>query len=497
MATADQQASSSTVTQQGRPRVPNEAAMGKGRGRGGYTAAPPQSARVVAPRSTGSSWSLRKAPTDPGLLLPEWTVPCAPLQWQESATALDRSRDRFGSTTLLKAGVDRAPANRGKIDRKLPGAGHTTLTTSYSKLFKDDPDPFNILVCTHRQRYHSRCLRMKRATHTAPAATVRIGTRATSNAQSSPRCSAPAAPASSPRSTPPPSTHSSPTGAPPRPASAPVTALAHVLKRIDASPRSVCRPSTFLREDTSTRTARVTDDATTLANRTWSSLRGAHVHAGASAGAGLCRSPLPARPWAHIEEPRTHAGTGLPADERTAAFRLKPLRCAGRPLDHSRVLRTPPLLLPHFPTVFRVMGAVRYAAAVGLCRSETVAARAGKVGNRLGETTTSLKSEFTPERPQQVRQPPPLTIPPPAPQSTFLLRSHLSPASQTKSGNAFTTGARFPTVPDSKLMPCSDTQPGLEKTRWSVATPANTGFRVHRGCHRRPTATHVHTPSLH
>ena len=50
------------------------------------------------PPETSSSWSLRKNPRDSALLVPEWSVPCNPLNWEEPQDAYDGAalRDRQG-----------------------------------------------------------------------------------------------------------------------------------------------------------------------------------------------------------------------------------------------------------------------------------------------------------------------------------------------------------------------------------------------------------------
>ena len=129
------------------------------------------------PPETSSSWSLRKNPRDSALLVPEWSVPCNPLNWEEPQDAYDGAalRDRQGRHAHLHKDIQvRLPAvpcprlsglvslpaqrrcvtecgerfraqathpNRGKVEKKLAGPGFSKITKSYSIKFKDDPDP--------------------------------------------------------------------------------------------------------------------------------------------------------------------------------------------------------------------------------------------------------------------------------------------------------------------------------------------------------------------
>eukprot|EP01045_Picozoa_sp_COSAG04_P002664 COSAG04_NODE_100_length_26314_cov_36.469044_8_plen_94_part_00 len=63
------------------------------------------------PPETSSSWSLRKNPRDSALLVPEWSVPCNPLNWEEPQDAYDGAalRDRQGRHAHLHKDIQVRP----------------------------------------------------------------------------------------------------------------------------------------------------------------------------------------------------------------------------------------------------------------------------------------------------------------------------------------------------------------------------------------------------
>eukprot|EP01043_Picozoa_sp_COSAG02_P001779 COSAG02_NODE_38_length_48090_cov_107.207060_26_plen_371_part_00 len=99
---------------------------------------------MIQPQSS-ASWTLRKEPRDTGLVVPQWSVPLAPLNWEEPRSAYDGAvtRDRRGRQAHLNGTVRSLHPNRGKVDAKLPGPGHSTTTKSYNNKYADDPDPYN------------------------------------------------------------------------------------------------------------------------------------------------------------------------------------------------------------------------------------------------------------------------------------------------------------------------------------------------------------------
>jgi hypothetical protein len=98
----------------------------------------------MSPQSS-ASWTLRKDPRDTGLMVPEWSVPCAPLNWEEPAAPYDGAvtRDRRGRQAHVNGTVRSLHTNRGKVDGKLPGPGYAKTVKSYNTKYVDDPDPYN------------------------------------------------------------------------------------------------------------------------------------------------------------------------------------------------------------------------------------------------------------------------------------------------------------------------------------------------------------------
>lgn len=94
---------------------------------------------------TSATWSLRKEPRNTGLMIPNWSVPCLPLNWQEPQQPYDGSvtRDRRGRQAHVNGTVSNLHANRGKVDQKLPGPGYSKTKKSYNTKYVDDPDPYN------------------------------------------------------------------------------------------------------------------------------------------------------------------------------------------------------------------------------------------------------------------------------------------------------------------------------------------------------------------
>lgn len=99
---------------------------------------------MIQPQSS-ASWTLRKQPRDTGLVVPQWTVPLAPLNWEEPQSAYDGAvtQDRRSRQVHVNGTVRSAHPNRGKVDAKLPGPGYSKLTKSYNTKYTDDPDPYN------------------------------------------------------------------------------------------------------------------------------------------------------------------------------------------------------------------------------------------------------------------------------------------------------------------------------------------------------------------
>lgn len=101
-------------------------------------------AAMIQPQ-TSASWTLRKEPRDTGLVVPQWSAPLLPLSWEEPRSAYDGAvtRDRHGRQAHLNGTIRSMHPNRGKVDVKLPGPGHSTTKKSYNTKYADDPDPYN------------------------------------------------------------------------------------------------------------------------------------------------------------------------------------------------------------------------------------------------------------------------------------------------------------------------------------------------------------------
>ena len=90
-------------------------------------------AAMIQPQ-TSASWTLRKEPRDTGLVVPQWSAPLLPLSWEEPRSAYDGAvtRDRHGRQAHLNGTIRSMHPNRGKVDVKLPGPGHSTTKKSYN-----------------------------------------------------------------------------------------------------------------------------------------------------------------------------------------------------------------------------------------------------------------------------------------------------------------------------------------------------------------------------
>ena len=209
--------------------------MGKGAGKGGREAQNTTAGSTLSgdrplnrtrPLQGGASYSLRTgdalARTGASLVVPEWSVPCQALQWEEPYLPLDGTRDRKGLNSNLSDDISRRHSNNQKIDGKLPGPGNMKLTQSYNGKFRDDPSPYDAHISDPRPVH---CTILK------GVQTRKSGAFAKEHAGSF-----------------------------------------HPLFAY-----RVCRPSTFLREDTAIRrggSIRLDpfEDSATMANKTWNSM---------------------------------------------------------------------------------------------------------------------------------------------------------------------------------------------------------------------------------